>query len=136
MRKFNSFSVAFAAALACCMISCDKSENEGGDEPEKPAKPAVVYVTGNDTETGVYWKNSEPFVLKGVSNDKFTQGKAIAVNGSDVYVAGWETKLAVVWKNGEPTALSDNTQDASANAIAIFNGDVYAAGYDGNSAVL
>ena len=53
---------------------------------------------------------------------------------TDVYVAGYEIEgaysVAKYWKNGTPVSLTNGANDAYANSIFIYNGDVYVAGVE------
>lgn len=99
-----------------------------------------VYVSGNDNELAVYWKNGVE-ISPLTSAFPATIGNAVTVHGSDVYLAGFINVIssangsaAAYWKNGVETNLTAGTTRDAACAIAVNGNDVYTAGNVGNNA--
>lgn len=136
-RRF--WTAVMAAGAICAVTSCDDKEKDIEIPSPAPEPPELVlYATGSDGTSGVYWCNDKAVTLASPISEtaKWTRGKAIEVVGDDVYVAGYENKSAILWKNGVPTTLTDNTTEVSVNDLLISGNDIYVAGADHGAGVI
>ena len=109
------------------------------------------YLAGAQTAVGqpgntlTIWTSGQAQAYPGASPSLIGNPTGIAATqagtGTDVYVAGSTTdtsvanspNTAVYWKNGTPMPLTDGSQDAMANGLTIFNGQVLVVGQIGAS---
>lgn len=100
-----------------------------------------VYITGFENRPTEWkcqvWKNGQhQYSL----SDTYSEGRAIAVSGSDVYVGCYlyeapSTRMAALWKNQLPPTIFDtsiNSYSPAVNDLAISGADVYAGGFADN----
>ena len=115
----------------------------------------TLVASGNGGAT-VNWSSSDPAVAMVDANGKVTAvgaGNATitATVGSqsvnavvtivpNVYIGGYESNgtnnVATLWKNGTQTALSTTADNSQVNSVFVVGADIYAAGFDGNTAMV
>jgi len=98
-----------------------------------------VYVVGYIINSAgiynaVYWKNG---VMTTISSNNSTGG-SIYVDNGNVYVGGTENingnTIATIWENGVATNVGPPNLDSYCFQVITLNSDVYAVGYETDSA--
>lgn len=115
----------------------------------------TLVASGNGGAT-VNWSSSNPAVAMVDANGKVTAlgaGNATitatvgsqSVNANviitpNVYIGGYESNgtnnVAAIWKNGTKQGLSTSSDNSQVNSVFVVGADTYAAGFDGNTAMV
>jgi hypothetical protein len=137
MKQNLRYTALFVSGLMLLLAACKKNDNNGEKKPGTP--PVDVFVTGNSSDTAIYWADGKPNFLTDGSRTAYAHSIFVSGN-NDVYITGEEFVvddvtdqfMAAYWKDQQISFLTTGQQTpiSSGASIYVSGNDVYVGGYE------